>query len=161
MAEKARTGQRVHQLENLTAEGKAVADPEDDKLWLSLESKHHLLEFDYARTWDQELHHMAFMVKKIQRAWRQKQAMQKAAAAQAAQAAQAAAEDWNPAAAVRRTSGGGWSGGGLSPSTPSTGDVRLGQVVEGSSSSIERKSFRRRTGSASGSRSARNSTSFK
>lgn len=49
LAEKARTGQRVHQLENLTAEGKAVADPEDDKLWLSLESKHHLLEFDYAR----------------------------------------------------------------------------------------------------------------
>jgi hypothetical protein len=49
LAERARTGQRVRQLENLLAEGKAVADPEDDKLWLSLESKHHLLEFDYAR----------------------------------------------------------------------------------------------------------------
>lgn len=49
LAEKARTGQRVRQLVNLRAEGKEVADPEDDKLWLSLESKHYLLEFDYAR----------------------------------------------------------------------------------------------------------------
>jgi hypothetical protein len=53
LAERASTGQRVRQLENLTAEGKALADPEDDKLWLSLESKHRLLEFDYARTWEQ------------------------------------------------------------------------------------------------------------
>lgn len=49
LAERARTGQRVRQLENMTAEGKALADPEDEKLWLSLESKHRLLEFDYAR----------------------------------------------------------------------------------------------------------------
>jgi hypothetical protein len=49
MTEKARTGVRVRQLLALTAEGKALADPEDEKLWLSLESKHRLLEFDYAR----------------------------------------------------------------------------------------------------------------
>lgn len=53
LSERASTGQRVRQLEHLTAEGKAVADPEDDKLWLSLESKHRLLEFDFARTWEQ------------------------------------------------------------------------------------------------------------
>lgn len=53
LAERAATGQRVHQLENFTAEGKPVADPEDDKLWLSMESKHRLLEFDFARTWEQ------------------------------------------------------------------------------------------------------------
>lgn len=44
----------VQHLRNLTsAEGKSIADPEDDKLWLSLESKHTLLEFDFARTWQQ------------------------------------------------------------------------------------------------------------
>eukprot|EP00775_Hariotina_reticulata_P013115 gene13115-13244_t len=72
LAERASTGQRVRQLENLTAEGKALADPEDDKLWLSLESKHRLLEFDYARTWEQELHLMVGAVKRIQRAWRKR-----------------------------------------------------------------------------------------
>jgi hypothetical protein len=47
-------GSGVRHLLNITAEGsKPVADPEDDKLWLSLESKHSLLEFDFARTWQQ------------------------------------------------------------------------------------------------------------
>lgn len=47
-------GLGVRHLLNITAEGsKPVADPEDDKLWLSLESKHSLLEFDFARTWQQ------------------------------------------------------------------------------------------------------------
>jgi hypothetical protein len=53
LAERAATGVRVRQLENFTAEGKPVADPEDDKLWLSMESKHRLLEFDFVRTWEQ------------------------------------------------------------------------------------------------------------
>jgi hypothetical protein len=70
LAEKARTGQRTRHLAALTAEGKPVNDPEDEKLWLSLESKHHLLEFDFSQTWEQELHLMAGMVKRIQRAWR-------------------------------------------------------------------------------------------
>lgn len=61
---------RAHHLVNLLAEGKPVLDPEDDKLWLSLESKHTLLEFDFARTWEQELHLMVEAVKRIQRAWR-------------------------------------------------------------------------------------------
>lgn len=46
-------GSGVQHLRNFTAEGKPVADPEDDKLWLSMESKHTLLEFDFARTWQQ------------------------------------------------------------------------------------------------------------
>ena len=47
-------GSGVRHLNNFTAAGgKPVADPEDDKLWLSLESKHTLLEFDFARTWQQ------------------------------------------------------------------------------------------------------------
>ena len=47
-------GSGVQHLLNFTAEGnKPVADPEDDKLWLSVESKHTLLEFDFARTWAQ------------------------------------------------------------------------------------------------------------
>jgi hypothetical protein len=47
-------GSGVRHLLNITAEGsKPVADPEDDKLWLSLESKHTLLEFNFARTWQQ------------------------------------------------------------------------------------------------------------
>ena len=53
LAERTATGVRVQQLENFTAEGKPVADPEDDKLWLSMESKHRLLEFDFVRTWEQ------------------------------------------------------------------------------------------------------------
>lgn len=89
MAEKARTGQRVRQLQNLTAEGKPVHDPEDDKLWLSLESKHHLLEFDYARTWEQELQHVAAQVMRIQRFWRRRRARRQAAAAAATPAAAA------------------------------------------------------------------------
>lgn len=47
-------GSGVRHLLNMIAEAsKPVADPEDDKLWLSLESKHSLLEFDFARTWQQ------------------------------------------------------------------------------------------------------------
>jgi hypothetical protein len=47
-------GSGVRHLLNFTAEGsKPVSDPEDDKLWLSLESKHTLLEFDFCRTWQQ------------------------------------------------------------------------------------------------------------
>lgn len=51
-------GSRVQHLLNFTAASsgsacKPVADPEDEKLWLSLESKHTLLEFDFARTWQQ------------------------------------------------------------------------------------------------------------
>lgn len=72
LSERAATGVRVQHLEQLTAEGKPVLDPEDDKLWLSLESKHTLLEFNYSRTWEQELRLMAGAVKRIQRAWRKR-----------------------------------------------------------------------------------------
>jgi hypothetical protein len=74
-------GSGVRHLLNLTAtDGKLVADPEDDKLWLSLESKHTLLEFDFARTWQQELHVMEGAVKRIQQAWRSRTGHQHAAA---------------------------------------------------------------------------------
>ncbi len=57
LAERARTGQRVKQLENLRGSGgKQINDPEDEKLWLSIESKHAVVEFDYARTWEQVRH---------------------------------------------------------------------------------------------------------
>lgn len=76
---RSRTGKRRH-LERLRADGKAVLDPEDGKLWLSLESKKlSLLEFDFARTWEQELRHIEAAVKHIQRAWRTRQAAQAAA----------------------------------------------------------------------------------
>eukprot|EP00879_Flechtneria_rotunda_P019180 GHRR01020138.1.p1 GENE.GHRR01020138.1~~GHRR01020138.1.p1 ORF type:complete len:540 (+),score=220.55 GHRR01020138.1:357-1976(+) len=74
LAERAAAGVRGKQLVNFTAEGKPVQDPEDEKLWLSMESKHTLLEFDFARTWEQELHHMLGAVKRIQRAWRKRTA---------------------------------------------------------------------------------------
>jgi hypothetical protein len=74
-------GSGARHLLNLTAtDGKPVADPEDDKLWLSLESKHTLLEFDFARTWQQELHVMEGAVKRIQQAWRIRTGQQHAAA---------------------------------------------------------------------------------
>jgi hypothetical protein len=73
LVEKAKNTGRLRHLENLTAEGKPVADPEDDKLWLALESKHRQLEFDFAKTWEQEMVHMGGAVKKIQRAWRRRQ----------------------------------------------------------------------------------------
>jgi hypothetical protein len=53
LAAHAASGVRGRQLQNFTAEGKPVVDPEDDKLWLAVESKHTLLEFDFARTWEQ------------------------------------------------------------------------------------------------------------
>lgn len=76
LAERARTGQRVRHLRALVAAetGRPILDPEDEKLWLSLESKHAVIEFDYARTWEQELQLMAGAVRRIQRAWRARRA---------------------------------------------------------------------------------------
>lgn len=48
LSERAASGARVHHLEHFTAEGKPVVDPKDSQLWLSVESKHTLLEFDFA-----------------------------------------------------------------------------------------------------------------
>ncbi|KAF8058470.1 LRRC74A [Scenedesmus sp. PABB004] len=74
LAERARSGSRVRQLLRLRASGKEVADPEDDKLWLSLESKHSDLEFDYAPTQEQGLLAQQRAAARILAAWRRRRA---------------------------------------------------------------------------------------
>ena len=126
LGDKARTGQRSRQLENLLAEGKPVNDPEDDKLWLALESKHHLLEFDYARTWEQEMQLTSIAVKRIQRAWRKVRRQPSGAASPVGSSFGGGGDGQND----RPGSGSGWVGWGLE-GTGASGEANVGGGAPG------------------------------